>query len=161
MNNVLAELKEKLEDALKADVIRKFYQGEVLLVPQSYLPALMVFGNSTTVVAKSTACDQFVYDITIRIIFDIKKVFSENGTKETLQAPELMAEIMEGKQNDGTLRADSVLGVLRKVSNVRGTNFLFNNDIKIDYKTIQKGEFFYFQADCNLTATSDLIKRNS
>jgi len=156
MNRVLSELKTKLSTAMTTS-IKQYYQGEVVVVPQSYLPALMVFGNSTEVVAKSTAKDQYKYNITIRVVIDLKLYLSEAGTGDTIKAQQAIINLMEERNTDGTLKANTVLGTLR--DNVRGTDYLFNNDINIEYKTIQRGEFWYYQSDCNLTATTDLLTR--
>lgn len=157
MNRVLSEFKTKLSTAIGSTLIKSYYQGEVVVVPQSYLPALMIFGNSTEVVAKSTAKDQYKYDITVRVVIDLKLYLKESGTGETLAAQQAIINLMEERNTDGTLKAATVLGCLR--DNVRGTDYLFNNDINIEYKTIQRGEFWYYQADCNLTATTDLLTR--
>jgi len=156
MNLVLAELKSILSTAIGAS-IKAYYQGEVAVVPQSYLPALMIFGRSTNVVAKSTAKDQYQYNITIRVVIDLKKYLSESGTGDTIKAQEALINLMEERNSDGTTKAATVLGALR--DNVRGTQYLFNNDITIEYSTIQQGEYFYYKADCNLTATTDLLTR--
>lgn len=157
MNRVLSELKTLLSNAIGTTLIKSYYQGEVVVVPQSYLPALMVFGNSTEVVAKSTAKDQYRYNITIRVVIDLKLYLKESGTGATVAAQQAIVNLMEERNTDGTLKATTVLGTLR--DNVRGVDYLFNNDITIEYKTIQRGEFFYYQADCNLTATTDLLNR--
>ena len=157
MNRILSELKTKLSTAIGSNLIKSYYQGEVVVVPQSYLPALMIFGNSTEVVAKSTAKDQYKYDITIRVVIDLKAYLSEAGTGDTIKAQQAIINLMEERNTNGTLKTTTVLGTLR--ANIRGTDWLFNNDITIQYKTIQRGEFFYYQADCNLTATTDLLTR--
>jgi len=156
MNRVLSEIKTLLSTAMTTS-IKQYYQGEVAVVPQSYLPALMIFGNGTEVVAKSTAKDQYRYNITIRVVIDLKLYLKESGTSDTIKAQQAIINLMEERNTDGTLKDATVLGTLR--NNVRGTDYLFNNDITIEYQTIQRGEFFYYQADCNLTATTDLLTR--
>src|SRR3989344_3978454 len=148
MNRVLSEIKTLLSTAMTTS-IKQYYQGEVAVVPQSYLPALMIFGNGTEVVAKSTAKDQYRYNITIRVVIDLKLYLKESGTSDTIKAQQAIINLMEERNTDGTLKDATVLGTLR--NNVRGTDYLFNNDITIEYQTIQRGEFFYYQADCNLT----------
>lgn len=159
MNRVLAELLTKLKAAIGTTLIKTYYQGEVVTpaVPQSYLPALMVFGESTEVVAKSTAKDQYKYTIIIRVVIDLKKYLKESGVSEILTAQEAIINLMEERNSDGTTKATTVLGCLR--DNVRGTDYLFNNDITIDYKTIERGEFFYYQAECRFSAVTDLLLR--
>lgn len=156
MNLVLAKLKTLFDTALSAK-FTEIYQNEVLIVPQSYLPALMVFPISTKVVAKSTAKDQYVYTIGIRAIVDIKKYVTENGTADKIKAMEAIVNLMEERNADGTLVAATVLGVLR--ANIRAEEFLFNNDIDIRYSAVREGEWFYQKAEITLTATTDLLTR--
>lgn len=156
MNEVLQELIGKLKANL-CQKIQTYYQGEVIINAKSYMPALMVFGNSTNVIAKDTCNDQFEYNITIRVVDNIMEYVSDKGTGEIIKAQESLVNIMEARNDDGTLAIDSVLGTLR--ANVRGTKFLYNNDITVEYRAIQTGEFFYVQAEMNLTATTDLIPR--
>lgn len=156
MNEALKEL----IILLKANLFQKietYYQGEVIVNAKSYMPALMVFGNTTSVVAKDTCNDQFEYDITIRVVDNIMEYVSDRGTGEIIKSQESLISIMEARNIDGTLAIDTVLGTLR--ANVRGTKFLYNNDITVEYRAIQTGEFFYVQAELNLTAVTDLIPR--
>lgn len=157
MNNVLDELKTKLKAAIGTTKIKSYYQGEVVAVPKSNLPALMIFGRGTTITAKSTAKDQYQYNITIRIVVDLNNYLSTAGVTEVLKAQEAIINLMEERETDGTLKSDTVLGCLR--DNIQGTKYLYNNDIEIEYQTIQRGDYFYYQADCNLPVTTDLLTR--
>jgi len=156
MKNAIDQLYTLFSTDLSAK-FTTFYKGEVAIVPQSYLPALMVFGNQTTVVAKSTAKDQYVYDITARAVIDLKLYLKESGTNDIISAQMAMYNFMEERNADGSLKSDTVLGVLR--GNIRTDDFIFNNDVTITYSVIQTGEFFYYKADCNFTATTDLLLR--
>jgi hypothetical protein len=157
MNEVLA----KIIELLKAEMpqIKTFYEGEVVMgtVPRSHLPAVMVFGNSTNVIAKSTCTDQYTYNITIRLVSDLMKFVSEKGTGEIIKAQEYLIDTMEKRDSQGVLENDTILGVMRK--NIGTNKYLFNNDIRITYQTIQTGEFFYVKAEMNLTATTDILSR--
>jgi hypothetical protein len=156
MNEVLDKIKSLLQDSL-CQKITSYYKGEVIVPPKSYLPALMVIGNSTNVVAKDTCNDQFEYDITIRVVVNVMEYVSDRGTGEVMKAQEDLINIMEARNEDGSLASDSVIGVLR--ANVRTNKFLYNNDITAEYRAIQTGEFFYVQAEVSLSAVTDLIPR--
>lgn len=156
MNPALLRLKTLFDTALSAK-FTEIYQGEVLVVPKSYCPALMVYPISTEVVAKSTAKDQFVYTIGIRAIVDLKKYLTESGTGDTIKAMEAIVNLMEERESNGTLKAATVLGVLR--ANIRTAEFLFNNNIRINYSSVREGEWFYLKAETTLTATTDLLTR--
>lgn len=156
MNEALKELLEILEEALGQN-IKTYYRGEVIVPARSYLPCLMVFGNSTEIQAKDTCNDTFEYNVTIRIVSDIMKYVDEKGTGEVIKAQDYLIDAMEGRNEDGTLRCDTVLGALR--ANLRGKNFLYSSDVRAEYRAIQTGEFFYIKAELQLTAVSDSVKR--
>lgn len=157
MFDILDELKTDLSAAI-GSTIKTYYIGEVLLVPQSYLPALMVFGTETNLIAKSTAKDQTTHAITIRVVHSIVPKFDEAGTGTTVSAHEDLVKIMEERNSSMVPLSTTVLGVLRR--NISGTDYLFNNDIRIIYKTLQAGEFWYVSADCQLTAVTNLVSRS-
>ena len=158
MNRVLDEIKSLLSTAMTTR-IKSYYKGEVEPVPQSYLPALMIWGKSTTVVALSTAKDQYVYEIGIKVIIDLKTQLDEAGTGEIIKSQQEIINIMEERNTDGTLKSDTVLGTLRDTDNVKGTDYLFNNEIKIEYEKIEGDEFPYIRAELTLEATTNLLTR--
>lgn len=157
MDDIISEIKTALSTALTTS-ITTYYYGEVLLVPRSYLPALMVFGNETRLIAKSTSKDQTEHDITVRIVYDIAPRLAEDGSGTTMKAHQDLVKIMEERDSNMVPLATTVLGTLRR--NISGTDYLFNNDITIEYKTLTSGEFFYIAADCRLTAVTDLVARS-
>lgn len=140
--------------------IKSFYQGDVALPPQSYLPALMVFGTSEQVIAKSTSSDQYQYELTVRVVIDLKKYFDQAGTGEKIDAQEAIRKIMgERDTTTGAPKSDTVLGVLRKPENIRGLGYLFNNNVTISYSNEVSGQFPYVRADATFTLLTDLILR--
>lgn len=157
MDDIISEIKSDLSTAI-GSAIKTYYYGEVVLVPRSYLPALMIYGNSTTLVAKSTAKDQTVHEITIRVVYDIAPRFDEDGTGVTMLAHQDLIKIMEERDANMIPKSTTVLGVLRR--NISGTDYLFNNDIRINYKTLQQGEFFYIAAECTISAVTNLVLRS-
>lgn len=158
MNKIIDELYTLLSVGLSTK-FTSFYKGEVAIVPKSYLPALMIIPVSTNLIAKSTAKDKYVYKINIKAVDHLPKYFDEDGTATTLDAPRQITELMEARDSNGIPTSTSVLGLLR--ANIGGTNFLFNNDILIEYSITQQGEFPYIQADMSLDLVSDLLARPS
>lgn len=158
MMRTLREIKEMLEDNLQG-VFKTFYLGEVTPVPQSYCPALMVIPNTTQVVAQSTAKDQYVYNITIRIVVDVKKYFSEDGTGDTIKVSDAIVNLVEKRTQTGALDPSCVMYHLRNTETIRGEYYLFNNNINVEYSRLEQGEFPYVYADITLEATTDTITR--
>jgi len=165
MNRVEAEILALLNDSTAnginqgtdGAVINTFYQGEVKLVPKSYLPALMVWGTRTEQNAHGSAKDQARYFISIRVVIDVVSEFTEANSSAIIEAQYTLRDIMEKRNAAGLAGADSVVGILRR--NIRGTSFLFTDNYVIDYAMIPSGGFFYVAADMTIEATSDLILR--
>lgn len=158
MNQLLDELKALLVAALAAK-FTTIYKGEVAVVPRSYLPALMIWPSSTKLIAKTTTQDQYTYEVNLRAVVDLNKYLDEDGTGDTIKAQEALTELMEARDTDSIPKNDSVLGVFRKVSNIGGVRYLYNNDVTITYKIIQTGEYFYCKAEMTLQFVTALINR--
>lgn len=160
MNDVLDELKALFETNLTGRSIKKFYKGEIALVPQSYTPVFMIWGVSTEIIAKSTACDQFVYTIQIRIEDSLNHTLKSTGiADDDLEDQETLINTMEERETNGQLKSNTVMGILRTVSNISGTSYLFNNELTATYSRILKGEYWAVRAELTLTATTDLVER--
>ena len=148
-------------NSVTAGTIKTFYKGKVNpdVVPQDYMRALMVYGNSTSVVALSTCKDQYKYDITIKLVDNLKNYLSTSGVTETIKHQEAMYNLVEKRETTGVLKADTVMGILR--ANIRTDEFLFNNDITADYTIVpsESGSFWRLECDINLTATTDILSR--
>lgn len=156
---VQEEIKTLLENSM-ASRITTFYTDEVALTPQSYLPALMVIGNSEEIIAKSTACDQYIYNITVRVVLDLKKFLDEAGTGDTIKSQQQLKKIMgERDSSTGAPKSDTVLGTLRKPDNIRGIGYLFNNNIATSYTLVPQEGWFYVKAEATFTIITDLILR--
>lgn len=77
-----------------------------------------------------------------------------------LQAHKQLVNIMQGRDPiTGLLLPNTVLSVIRSKSQLHSQYYYFSQGIKISYKTISSGEYFYVAADMNLTAITDLIAR--
>lgn len=138
-------------------IIKTFYQGEVKVVPRSYLPALMVFGTRTEQPANGTAKDLVKFDIVVRVVIDAVTEFTEAGNGGILQIPFRLREIMEDRDETGKAKDTSVLGILR--GNIRGTNFLYTTDSAIEYTTLQTNGFFYTVAELKTQAVDRALRR--
>lgn len=157
MNLALEEICDMIETELTGSAIKKYYIGEVILVPRSYCPAIMVFGTNTGIAAKGTAKDQYTYSITIRVVYDVTQFYNEEGVDKIIKAQEELMNIIAEQETDGTLKDGTIIAALRK--NIRGEYYLFNDQIEIEYKMLEAQKYFYVSADISLTATTDLILR--
>lgn len=160
MNDVLAELLTLLETALSTR-ITSYYQGEVVVPAKSTLPALMVIGNSTRIGKSSTASDQYIHSVTVKVVANVMSYVSEEGNATgVIAAQEDLIDIIEERESNTTLKSNTVLGCLRKNANIRTGKFEYNNNFVVQYDTIRTGQFFYVSASVTLDLISDLIQRS-
>jgi hypothetical protein len=161
MNEVLDEILTMLKTSMSSN-ITTFYKGEAVIVPKSYLPALMVYPVSTSIenTTSSTCEDRLRHTVTIKIYSNVQKHFDEDGVDETIEHLSELVELMEGRNSDNTYKADTVLGTLRNQSNISGTDFRYNDNLSFEYGVIQTGEWFITRAELTFTVDS-IVSRPS
>lgn len=102
-----------LKDAFGSATFKAYYDEDVLSIPQSCLPALIVEKERTTSVLGPTGMDRQEHSITVKIVFNKKDVFGRNPDDATVQRRlEELAEGVDDTTNEYS--QSSVLGVLRK-----------------------------------------------
>jgi len=156
MNLVTTEILEFLKTELTGSDIKTFYNGEVILVPRSYCPAIMVFGTEQNISAYGTAKDEHVYSITIRVVYDVTPFFNETGVDEVIKAQEALMNIMGERATSTTLEDGTIIAAIRK--NTRGDSYLFNDNLKISYKMLESNKYFYVSADVIVEAKSYVLR---
>ena len=125
---------------------------------------------TTTVIESPNTNDYILSDVWVRTFQSAETITGSTSGATAhlgsssqfgmLQAPLNLRQLVEGRDPvTKLLLPNSVLGVLRNKVNLRGVYYYFSNDIKIQYKTITHGQFFYVAADIILSATTDLIQR--
>lgn len=160
MTLVEAEILGKLQSGI-GSAIKTYYQGEVVVPPQSYLPCLMVFGTGSDLKARDTLKDIITYRITVRIVIDLNAYVTDAGMpSNVVQSQKQLRQLVEGRDpTTGNYLPASVAGVMRNKAQLRGTYYYYDGNLKTTYKTIQSGKFFYVAADLTLDAVSYLIPR--
>lgn len=155
MNDILDELIGYLQTGFST-AITKYYKGYVKLPPKKYLPCIQVYGISTDQSHHSTAKDKAVYTIGIRVVEDVTTKLSSSGTGDIIKAQESIIDLMEERASGGVPNSDSIFGVLTR--NIKGTDYLFNDEYRANYENIEKEGFFYTVADMQVVIT-DLVLR--
>lgn len=127
---------EKYIDLIKAKCgsIKVFYQGDPLRVPISSLPCCVISKNSTEVRKFTNSQDEHAVGMTVTIIVDIRKELSTNeNDAKNVEGVSMLYDIMEGRNDDYSLKDDSILDVLR-------TNQLVDaaNNLRTDLDTITR-----------------------
>ena len=147
MNNITSRLKTLIDNSITNDV-NTVYDGDVVVPPNSYLPAVIIAGTTTSQTGDSTEKDEVVFEVTIKVVADVKEEFNESGTGEVLENQKKLKRIMEDRNNDGSLKSDTIFGILRE--NITDDNWIFNDNLTANYDPAQVGNWFLIQAEMTL-----------
>lgn len=144
MHAVLVELEGKLSTAMTTN-ITSYYIGKVKFPPLNYLPALCIYGESTSLVSDKlgTSRDKWLYTIKIEVMVNPYNYVKEAGVVDKiLKLQKATRDLIEDRDSSGTPKNATVLGVLR--DNMIGTSYLFNNNIDVDYtEELEDGSYYY------------------
>jgi len=156
---ILDEIKSALETAMSATAIKKYYTGKVHNPPLNYFPVLMVYGNTTTLLEKSTARDRYRHEVVIELMTNVFAKVSSSGVEDdkVLDAQKQIMDLMEEVDASYTPKAATILGTLRR--NITGTDYLFNDDIVIQYEQENVEGTVYYRGI--LTFTVDKFRNRS
>lgn len=129
----------KYIDLIKANtgVFKAFYQGEPLRVPASLLPCCIISKSESEVRHFTNTQDEHAIALTITVITDLRKDLStESGMENAVAGIATLYDIMEGRQDDYTLKDTSILDILRANSLVDAANNLrtdLSGVTRVDY----------------------------
>ena len=94
--------------------IKAYYQGEPVRIAASDYPIAMISKRETRVGALTNAEDQHEISLSLTLIADVRSNLStESGPDNAVAGISVLYDIMEGRNADYTLKADSILGILR------------------------------------------------
>jgi len=116
MSNYADPILNKYIELIKANNpdIKAYYQGDPIRVGSSVLPAVLISKFDTRVGKFSNAEDEYALGIRITVITDIRADLStsENDAK-IVEGIARLYDICEGREADYTLKASSILDILR------------------------------------------------
>lgn len=140
MDALLKEIRDLLATSMAATSIKKYYVGYVPpnRVPKAYLPIICVYATpdtSTSLVSEELGLqrDKWMFSVTIEVMVNVFDKVSSSGVEadSILDAQSAVRIFVEDRESNGTPKAETVLGTLRR--NIKGMNYLFNNDITVSY----------------------------
>jgi len=114
--------------------LKTFFFGEPTRVPVSKLPCVMIAKTGTEVTKLTNAEDEHAVGISITIIADIRKELSTGENDASIvEGVSKLYDLMEGRNADFTLKATSVLNILR-------TNILVSStsQLRTDLRTVTR-----------------------
>ena len=147
---------EKIRDLLKetfGTVFKEYVIDDPNLVPFSSLPLIAVAPIHTDIDVVDTGRDTFTYAIDVILIIDAKQELLKY--KKEMVGTQFLTEIMEARDDNGNLQANTILYVLRNNLTL-GSNWYIENISSIDYslrtRTTEGGEQFVTkEAACRLS----------
>ncbi|MDR6305899.1 hypothetical protein GGQ85_003625 [Nitrobacter vulgaris] len=107
---------EKYVELIKANTsaIKAFYQGEPIRLPASNLPCAIIAKRETRAGALTNAEDEHGIGMSITIVADVRKDLStDDNIAKAVAGVSTLYDIIEGRNEDYTLKEDSILGILR------------------------------------------------
>lgn len=130
---------QKYEDMIKAAMpqFKIFYQGDPTRIPASNLPCCIITKRETGVRASTNSQDEHAIGMNLTIVTDIRADLStvENDAK-VIEGVATLYDLIEGRNADYTLKASSVLQVLRTNQLVDG-----QNNLRTDLSTITRVDY--------------------
>lgn len=132
---------QKYVELIKANTpaIREFYQGEPIRIPTSLLPCAIIAKRETRAGALTNAEDEHGIGMSITIIADVRKDLStEDNIAKAVAGVSTLYDIIEGRNEDYTLRDDSILGILRSniiLDEARNLRTDLGSMTRVDYGT--------------------------
>lgn len=153
MNDLINEIVAELTARVKTQRgIKQIYNGDPALIPRNSLPALIVDNPIVNINKADTVNDQNDYTVTISLVYSALDNLNENTSAPSTAE---MQNIMKEENADGTIKDDTVLGVVRKViydktftKNILNDNIQFGargTDFVRNYPTLEAIYTFNFE----------------
>jgi hypothetical protein len=147
-------------DTITSPFFKHYYVGDINdNTAINELPVLCVIGNQTQIQQKSTVTDRWKYDVLIEAYTNPwKNVSQYELADDILLSQKEIQEIFEKRGGNNAPLATTILGIVRK--NIQGHNYLFNDDIVINYKRESLAGKIYFKAMMKLSFYSMAYPRS-
>ncbi len=113
LDPILQKIFTLLKDNLDPATIVSFYQGDPLMIPKSNLPCLIGVKDTTDIADESNAEDRHLMNYVITVIIDIRD-YLEEDMADVHVADQKMWDLFEGRNEDYTLKTNSIVDILRK-----------------------------------------------
>ena len=146
---------EKIRDLIKnvfGSVFHSYWIDDPNLIAMSELPCICICPVSTDIDIADNQRDEFTYTIDVIVIIDAKQELLKY--KKEMVGTQFLTEIMEARDDDGILKSNTVLHVLRDNLNL-GANWKIENVGSVDYSLRTRGsepsQFVTKEASCRLT----------
>lgn len=126
-------------DLLKAHngALKSYFQGDPLRIAASDLPCCIVSKTNTAVGPLNNAEDEHSIGLRITVITDVRQdLSSDESLAKAVEGVRTLYDLMEGRNEDYTLKATSILGILR--GNI---NLDVARNLRTDLSTITRVDY--------------------
>lgn len=113
-----------IQDGQDRRYIKTYYYGDPLIIPKSNLPSICISKDVTSISDESNAEDQHKINMYLTLVTDIRD-FMDDDMADVNVGESIMWDIMEGRNEDYTLREDTILYVIRNNTGI-GNNALID-----------------------------------
>ena len=131
MYRTLQKIKNLMQETF-GDLFKEYWVDSPSLVIFSSLPALYVAPVSTSLDIADSSRDIWTYTIDVGVIIDAKQELLK--FKKEMVGTQFLTEIMEGKDDNGLLKSNTIIYVLRNNLTL-GTNWMMGNTLDVSYET--------------------------
>lgn len=161
INDVLVEIRNLLATNMTTRCVA-YYAGNLGLPARAQMPVCIVRRVATQMESRrSTTADYYRYSISVLIVTDIVKSLSTTALSSGLIPSEnTLANIIEERDTDNAPKTDTVLGVLTKQANVRGTYYTYLTNIRVNYEPELDGQDLYVAAEVTFDAMDTLTRKS-
>lgn len=109
---IIARLAQLLTDEGPKELAGRYYHGDPVRVPgKSYLPAVFISKDDTTVGTVTNAEDETTTNLVINVVYDLSRDFSQ--AFDAISSSATLYDLIEGRGDDYTLKPASLVYVLR------------------------------------------------
>ena len=112
MADIVKTVKELLEEYAHPDLKRPFYDGDPIVLPASRLPTVAIEMSASNVDEGPTGHDSHLDTLTIKVVVDKRKDFNKEPGEVVAQ--KTLRNYVKGVDDNGNLKTNSIVGVLRK-----------------------------------------------
>lgn len=147
MANIVKEVKQLLEDYVHPDLKRPFYDGDPVVIPASRLPTISIEMSGSDIDEGPTGHDSHLDTLTIKVIVDKRPDFNKQPGEVVAQ--KTLRDFVKGTDDDGNLKTNSLVGVLRKYLTLNSS--VLDQLISIDFSVVKRDDILTEEAWLSLT----------
>lgn len=161
INDVIVEIRNLLETNMGSRCVA-YYAGNLGIPARAQMPVCIVRRRATNMdERRSTTQDYYRFEISVLIVTDlIKSLGTAALTNGLIPSENTLANIIEERDTDNAPKTNTVLGVLTRQRNVRGTYYQYIKNIRVNYEPELNGQDMYVAAEVTFDVEDQLTRKS-